>query len=134
MRLCAPLLLAFMLAACAAVPVAAPPDVFEDSAFMPPSQPIRIDDIFAFSPEMKQFLDRYIAPYARSGPRAALLDALENDGQLKLEYDAEMTRNAAQAFAARSGNCLSLVLMTAAFAKQLGLTVEYQKVFVDDAW
>ena len=31
-----------------------------------------------------------------------------------------MTRNAAQAFAARSGNCLSLVIMTAAFAKELG--------------
>ena len=46
----------------------------------------------------------------------------------------EMTRNAAQAFAARSGNCLSLVIMTAAFAKELGLTVAYQKVFVDDTW
>ena len=45
-----------------------------------------------------------------------------------------MTRNASEAFAARSGNCLSLVIMTAAFAKALDLPVEYQKVFVDDAW
>src|SRR5262249_33740738 len=29
---------------------------------------------------------------------------------------------------------LSLVIMTAAFAKALDLPVEYQKVFVDDAW
>jgi hypothetical protein len=35
-----------------------------------------------------------------------------------------MTRNAAEAFAARSGNCLSLVIMTARFAKALDLPVE----------
>ena len=45
-----------------------------------------------------------------------------------------MTRNAAEAFDARSGNCLSLVIMTAAFAKELGLPVRYQNVFVDEAW
>jgi Tfp pilus assembly protein PilF len=43
-----------------------------------------------------------------------------------------MTRNAAQAFAARSGNCLSLVIMTAAFAKALGLPVQFQSVSVDE--
>jgi Tfp pilus assembly protein PilF len=43
-----------------------------------------------------------------------------------------MTRNAAQAFAARSGNCLSLVIMTAAFAKSLGLPVQFQSVSVDE--
>jgi len=68
------------------------------------------------------------------GRRQALLDALYDRGQLKLEYDSAMTRNAAQAFGARSGNCLSLVIMTAAFAKALDLPVEYQKVFVDDEW
>ncbi len=45
-----------------------------------------------------------------------------------------MTRNAAQAFAARSGNCLSLVIMTAAFAKEMGLPVAYQNVYVDETW
>jgi len=54
--------------------------------------------------------------------------------ELKLDYDAATTRNAEEAFAARSGNCLSLVIMTAAFAKALGLPVQYQKVFVDDVW
>jgi len=45
-----------------------------------------------------------------------------------------MTRNASQTFTARAGNCLSLVIMTAAFAKEIGLPVRYQKVLVDDAW
>jgi hypothetical protein len=31
-----------------------------------------------------------------------------------------MTRNAAEAFEARQGNCLSLVIMTGAFARRWG--------------
>ena len=61
---------------------------------------------------------------------AALYDA----GELKLEYDAAQTRTAAEAYAARRGNCLSLVIMTAAFAKALGLEVHYQNVVVDESW
>jgi tetratricopeptide (TPR) repeat protein len=45
-----------------------------------------------------------------------------------------VTRTAREAFDARAGNCLSLVLMTAALAKELGLEVRYQRVFADDAW
>jgi tetratricopeptide (TPR) repeat protein len=45
-----------------------------------------------------------------------------------------MTRNAAQAFAARSGNCLSLVIMTAAFAKALDVPVTYQSAYTDETW
>ena len=83
---------------------------------------------------MQRFIDDEIAPAARRvGRQRAIVDALQR-GQLKLEYDSELTRNAAEAFAARSGNCLSLVLMTAAFAKALDLPVAYQKVFVADEW
>jgi Tfp pilus assembly protein PilF len=39
---------------------------------------------------------------------------------------------AAEAFEERAGNCLSLVLMTAAFAKHLDLPVNYQQVLLDD--
>jgi transglutaminase-like putative cysteine protease len=54
--------------------------------------------------------------------------------QIRLEYDAAVTRNAAQAFEARTGNCLSLVIMTAALARELGLTVRFQSAFVDETW
>ena len=84
---------------------------------------------------MRRYVDEEIEPRTKlRGRQLALVDALYTKGELKLEYDSAMTRNAAQAFAARSGNCLSLVIMTAAFAKALDLPVEYQKVFVDDAW
>jgi Tfp pilus assembly protein PilF len=124
-----------MLGGCAMAPVAPPGSLFEDNAFAPPSERIDAADIFALSPEMQQFLNAYITPYAHdSARRLALVDALSADGQLKLEYDAEITRNAAQAFAARSGNCLSLVVMTAAFAKALDLTLHYQNVRVEETW
>src|SRR5262249_37036771 len=89
---------------------------------------------FARSDEMKHFLNTQIArPLRSKGARQGLVDALYSKDLLKLEYDSLMTRNAAQAFAARAGNCLSLVIMTAAFAKELGLPVRYQRaVGMDD--
>ena len=66
--------------------------------------------------------------------RQALIDALYVKDALHLAYDAEATRTAAEAFDARAGNCLSLVLMTAAFARHLELPVSYQQVLVDEEY
>ena len=135
MRLALPLLLWLALGGCAMAPLAPRTGLFDDAAFAAPSEPIDVEAIFALSPEMHQFLDRYIRPSVMgNGPREGLVDALQRDGKLKLEYDAEMTRNGAQAFAARSGNCLSLVLMTAAFAKALDLRLRYQDVLIEETW
>jgi Flp pilus assembly protein TadD len=68
----------------------------------------------------------------KRGPQRGLLEALYTTGELRLDYDARTTRNAAQAFDARAGNCLSLVVMTAAFAKELGLTVRYQSAYLEE--
>jgi Tfp pilus assembly protein PilF len=84
---------------------------------------------------MRRYIDTQMATRGKDITRqVALREALYSRGELRLEYDSAMTRNAAQAFSARSGNCLSLVIMTAAFAKALELPVTYQKVYVDDAW
>jgi Tfp pilus assembly protein PilF len=129
-------LAAALLAACAAAPVAElDRRHFHDGLFAAPTERISAGDIFAMSPEMRSYLNDEIASRARTkGRQNSLVDALYNKADLKLEYDSTMTRTAAQAFAARSGNCLSLVIMTAAFAKELDLPVEYQKVYVEDAW
>jgi tetratricopeptide (TPR) repeat protein len=131
-------LLSLLLAGCAGVPVAPVVShdhrLLVDHLFAPATEPIRVADVFALSDEMRGYLETEIATQARvKGRQRALYDALYGKGQLKLEYDTERTRNAAQAFAARSGNCLSLVIMTSAFAREMGLEVEYQKVFADEA-
>jgi hypothetical protein len=130
------LLFSMMLAGCAAVPVTQRPELlFNDHLFAAATERIRAEDVFALSDEMKQYLDTEIAGQARSkGRQRGLFDSLYSKGGLKLEFDSVMTRNAAQAFAARSGNCLSLVIMTAALAKEMGLPIRYQRVLADETW
>ena len=129
-------LLAALLASCAPAPVVRheAPRFVNDALFAPPSERVDATQVFALSDDMRRYLAAEILPQARvKGRPVALIDALYSRSQLKLVYDSSMTRNAAEAFASRSGNCLSLVIMTSAFAKELGLGVRYQKVFVEDA-
>lgn len=108
---------------------------FNDQRFIAPAHPIDDVDPFALSDAMRSYLGTGVNPILHSkSVQRALFDALYIKGQLKLEYDASITRNAAQTFAAHAGNCLSLVIMTAAFAKELNLAVTYNVVAVDDAW
>ena len=128
--------LCLLLAGCVhRPPGVAPAALFSDHLFTPPAERISVEDIFALNEEMRRYLEGEMAePLRIKGFHRGLLDALYSRHSLRLDYDAAVTRNAAQAFAARSGNCLSLVIMTAAFAKALGLTVEYQGAFVEPTW
>lgn len=131
------ILLACALAACATPPqpTIATSTLLRDTAFAPSAEAIDADQVMALSDEMRSYVRRELGAQMRSsGARQGLLDALYTKSQLKLEYDSAMTRTAAQAFEARAGNCLSLTLMTAAFAKELGLPVHYQNVLVDELW
>lgn len=125
-----------LLSACAAAPIAPPPpdELLRDALFGPASERISAKDVFALSGAMKRYLRQDLAgAMATSGPRQALIDAV-SQGQLKLEYDSVRTRTAAEAFEARAGNCLSLVIMTAAFAKELGIEVQYHRASIADMW
>jgi Flp pilus assembly protein TadD len=125
-----------LLGACASVPPpAVPTQLFQDQAFDAPAQRIDASEVFALSPAMKRYLEVEIAPQLRQmGAQRGLVEALYSKAQLRLDYETELTRTAAQAFDARSGNCLSLVVMTAALAKHLSLPVEYQAVVGNETW
>jgi Tfp pilus assembly protein PilF len=130
----APLLL---LASCAStVPLApAGAEMFDDAQFGQAKEPLDPADVFRLTPEMRAYLDTTIMPIARArGIRQALTDALYTRSKLMLEYDSSMTRTAAQAFDARQGNCLSLVIMTGAFANAMNLKVTYQQVATEELW
>ena len=132
--LAAPLL----LGACAtsdAHLAAAEPALLDDADFAPSTEPIDPADVFKVTPEMQAYIDNEIRPASKArGLRSGLTDALYTRSKLQLEYEATTTRNAAEAFAARQGNCLSLVIMTGAFAKAMGLTVTFQQVSIDEMW
>ena len=126
--------LVLLLAACAGGPLAPAPDaLFRDELFAAPSERIPAEQVFAMSPAMRSYLDRELQMASIKGARQALIDAVAQ-GQLKLEYDSVSTRTASEAFDAKAGNCLSLVIMTAAFAKALGLEVQYNAAAVGDLW
>ncbi len=110
-------------------------EMFADALFAPPAQPIDVSRVFALNDEMRAYLRDHVQTGTRlKGPRQALFDSLYQAGQLKLDYDTAITRDAAEAFTARSGNCLSLVILTAAMAKAMGVPVQYQSVFVPESW
>ncbi|HET7161460.1 MAG TPA: hypothetical protein VFI32_02135 [Rhodanobacteraceae bacterium] len=129
-------LFAVSLAGCASGPAVRTQDVrtlFRDSLFKPPPEHFDPRSIFAVDAPMRHFIAHEIVPLARrKDARQALLDTLSS--KLRIDYDTEMTRTAVQTFAAREGNCLSLVIMTAAFAKHLDIRVNYQEVRGFDTW
>ncbi|MFG6456989.1 tetratricopeptide repeat protein [Roseateles sp. BYS96W] len=127
---------AALLTGCTGAPLAPPrTDVFLDAAFQPASMPIDAEAALQLSPAMKRFAETEMAAEIRSkGVRKGLIDALYTKGRLQLDYDSEITRTAAEAFDARRGNCLSLVLMTAAFARHLNLPVQLNSVYLEESW
>lgn len=130
-------LLCLALTACASTPPAPPrPDhLLRDDLFGAPSMRIDAADLFALSAPMRDFLTHEIAPRIRTrGAPGALAEALQKKSRLQFDYDAAMTRNAAEAFDARAANCLSLVLLAAAFARELEVPVRYQSAYLEETW
>jgi tetratricopeptide (TPR) repeat protein len=132
-----PLLLAVMLGACAAAPIApSAAHLLHDELFQPPSERIEpAAEIFAVSDDMRHHLAFELATQLRLKGRAkGLSEALYSRNMLAIDYDGTLTRNAAETFKARSGNCLSLAIMTAALARELDLAVTYHSVIGEEQW
>ncbi|WP_229467444.1 tetratricopeptide repeat protein [Massilia sp. Mn16-1_5] len=110
--------------------------LLKDAAFAPSTQAVDADDLFTLSPAMQRHVrsPQFQATLREHGPVMGLLHALYDPRDLKLDYDATYTGTASETYAARKGNCLSLVIMTAAFARELGMTVRYQEVKVEETW
>lgn len=129
------------LTGCATVYQATPAEqaaLIHDDRFQPVRDVIDPDQVMAITPQMREFIRTRVP--RNSGitdirdARNQLLDALYTHGELQLEYDAEETRTAAQAFDAKAGNCLSLAMMTAVFARELGLPVTFRQIYDEEQW
>jgi Flp pilus assembly protein TadD len=115
--------------------------LIHDELFPPSRDVIDPAQVMTMSPKMREFL-RARLPNAGSGTlmtetrdmRHMLLDALYTRGELQLEYDAETTRTAAEAFDAKAGNCLSLAMMTAVFAREAGMPIMFRQIYDEEQW
>lgn len=126
-------LIGALISACATAPSTEPPvtALLHDTLFQPVSERVDAAAVFALTDAMRRFADTEIAgPGRRQDARRLLINALAARDHLQLAYDDDRTRNAAEAFDQRAGNCLSLVIMTSAFAKYLDIPVRYQSVQV----
>jgi len=126
-----------LVAACSTAPPAVQQaqSLLHDQSFTPPTQRIDAREVFATDDAMRSYLhDNARRPLHFHSRIDRFVDSLYKRGELKLEYDTAITRTAAQAFEARAGNCLSLVVMTAAFAKEMGLNVEFNSALADETW
>jgi len=130
------LLLSGALGACATPPASSPFEPYlEDGLFTASAERVSADDLFTLSDAMRHYMNVDVAREVHSdGLPRGLVKALSRHDRIMLDYDSTITRTAAQTFDARKGNCLSLVIMTAAFAKELGLQVTYQTVATDETW
>ncbi|NKF20931.1 tetratricopeptide repeat protein [Solimonas marina] len=122
------------LAACTTVPTRQQTDsLLDDAAYGQPPDELQQLNLFAISPAMHQFVAREVAKQMRlHGDSRGLYAAIRT--QLHIDYDASTTRPAAQTFITRSGNCLSLVILTAALARDAGVAVHFQYVPGEGSW
>lgn len=129
--------LGLWLASCASVPPAppAPAELFNDTGFARVGTATGPEQVMAVSEPMRQYLQHELVPLIkRVGPVQGLVTAMTQARWLALRYDSSRTRTAAEAFDSRSGNCLSLVILTAALAHELGLQVHFQEVVTEELW
>jgi tetratricopeptide (TPR) repeat protein len=100
-----------------------------------PAMQVADVDVLALSPEMENFLERYILIYSDKHTRLTLLmNAASGNGMLGFNYDDAFTLTAAEAFEARVGNCIGFANMMIALSRAAGLEARYQEVFKQPEW
>jgi Flp pilus assembly protein TadD len=123
---------AILLAACAAQTWTKP-----TIAPLENQLPFEVADqkILGVSEEMKQFLDLHVPNNLNRTSKAfALAYASMDPNFLHFDYDPSKTLGAEDAFAQKTGNCLSFSNMFIAMAREAGMQAWYQEVEVPTEW
>ena len=91
-------------------------------------------DVLELSPQMIEFLDRWVDRYQGDNPKLrTLLYAVMGDGTFNLIYD-DATRTAQETFFDQRGNCLSFTNMFIAMSRYVDLDANFQEVMVPPDW
>jgi tetratricopeptide (TPR) repeat protein len=131
--LCPALLLAAAwLNGCATQPNPGPPPAFVHHGPVVQVEPV---DVLAVSPDMREFLQRYVTHYPDPETRITLLmTAVVDPAMLGFNYDSRNTLTAQQAFAQRQGNCVGFSNMMVALARAAGLQAHFQEITGEPEW
>ena len=85
--------------------------------------PARVPDPFAVSPEMERVAREIVVGLPADSGLVALQETLLDAGRWAFEYDVLQTFTAADAFAARRGNCVSYANLFIALGRSVGIPV-----------
>lgn len=100
-----------------------------------PVGPAEAVETLAVTPQMHDFLDRYVLPYENDQLRVTLLlMAVTDKGVLGYHYNERQTLAAPEAFQRRSGNCVSFANLFISLAREAGLRARFQEVELDPVW
>ena len=92
-------------------------------------------DVRDVSPEMVEFLNRYVANAASLDSRAwNLAWAATDRNVLPFKYNPTLTLTSTETFRRKSGNCLAFSNMLVAMARSQGLKAWYQEVEIPPQW
>lgn len=147
LRACLPAGLCFLLlllAGCAGLPKDTPATPDEVSwagsgaGLLPAGAGGDIEDPAALmhvSDEMRRFARNAVRYRAGLAAKTeALMDALHSEQGLNLQYDAEATLTAEQAFRQRRANCLTYTILFVALAREVDVPAKFNNVEIPPVW
>ncbi|MDB5986494.1 MAG: tetratricopeptide repeat protein [Nevskia sp.] len=137
-------LLLYMLSSCASLPQQAPVSaddlvwVAAGAGMLSASSGAPIEDspsLMHVSDEMRRFAQEATrAATSVDGKASALALALSGKKGLNLQFDAEATLTAQEAFKQRRANCLSYTMLFVALARELGIPAKFNEVEIPPIW
>ena len=129
-----------LLSACSNVPVTpvtAPSHLLSHSAFPAISTPIETpEQIFYLSNEVIQDVRQKVLRYNQAAEQqeALLRYIFQDENRDILEYVNEATLTATETLQLRVANCLSLTILAASLAENVGFLVDFRDVVVPEYW
>lgn len=107
---------------------------FIDNEFERPIDLPRADQIFQLTKPQQDWIENKIRPNrSKSMTKQIIHDILKQDYGL-FDYDNSYTRSASQTLTMRQGNCLSMVIMTAAIAEHMGIEYQVNDIKTAPVW
>lgn len=108
--------------------------LFVDHHFSKPLELPVPEKVFSLTPKQREWLNRKVRPNKNSSLTMQVIDKVLKRDFSSFDYDNSYTRTAAQTLEMGQGNCLSMVIMTAAIAKHFDIPFKVQNIKTVPMW
>jgi len=108
--------------------------LFSDNDFIKPLDFPRPEHVFRLTDKQQQWLNEMIVERHNELPTNQIIEKILRRDFSSFDYDNSFTRTATQTLETGQGNCLSMVIMTAAIAKHFNIPFHVQDVKTIPVW